>query len=178
MLHEYCRRIQVVDGDIEKPLYLRRVKIHRDDPVGTCLRYEVRHELRRDRHAGLVLPVLPRVAEIGDDGVHLPRGCPARGVNHDQELEEVLRGRVCRLYDVHVGPTDVLRELDPYFAVAERLDFTLAQFFSELARNLLCQGTVRPAGKNLQDAHTIRLESKLIKITKRSAFCKANFRVC
>ncbi len=55
---------QVIHRDVEEPLDLRLVQIHRQHAVGPGGAQQVRHELGRDRHPRLVLPVLPRVAVI------------------------------------------------------------------------------------------------------------------
>ena len=58
-VEEHRRREEVIDRDVEEALDLRGVQVHRQDAVGARGRQQVRHELGRDRHARLVLLVLP-----------------------------------------------------------------------------------------------------------------------
>lgn len=61
-------RIQIIDRDVEKPLDLTRVQIHRDDMVAPGRLQHIGHQLRRDGRPALVLLVLPRVGEVRDHG--------------------------------------------------------------------------------------------------------------
>lgn len=79
-------RIKIIDRHIEKPLYLARVQIHRNDMITPCRLQHIGHEFRRDGGAGLVLLVLARVGEIGDHGRDAPGRGGLAGINHDEEL--------------------------------------------------------------------------------------------
>ena len=81
---------------------------------------QVRHQLGRDRHARLVLAVLPGVAVVGHDRGDPRRRRPAERVDHHQQLHQVLVDRVRRrLHDEHVGAADVLVDLERHLAVGE-----------------------------------------------------------
>ena len=68
------RRVNVVDGDVEEALDLIGMQIHHHHAVDSDGRQEIGDDLRRDRHTcGARTPVLPRVAEIRNDGSD-PRG--------------------------------------------------------------------------------------------------------
>ena len=89
--------VQVVDGDVEEALDLRGVQVHGDDVVAAGRLQHVRDELGRDGRARLVLLVLARVREVGDDGGDAARRGRLAGVDHDEELHEAVvdfaRGR-------------------------------------------------------------------------------------
>jgi hypothetical protein len=51
----------MIHRNVEKPLDLLRVQIHRQNAVRAGGHEQVRHQLRRDRHARLVFAILPRV---------------------------------------------------------------------------------------------------------------------
>ena len=67
VVHEHRRRVQVVHRQVEEPLHLVLVEIHAEHPVRAGHRHHVRHELGADGDARLVLAVLPRVPEVGND---------------------------------------------------------------------------------------------------------------
>src|SRR2546430_17249216 len=55
VLEKHRRRVEVVDRNIEEPLYLLRVQIHCEDAISAGGHDEIRHQLRRDGHARLIL---------------------------------------------------------------------------------------------------------------------------
>jgi hypothetical protein len=55
---------QVVDRNVKEALDLRRVQVQRQHAIRARRRQQVGHQLRRDRHAALVLAVLAGVAEV------------------------------------------------------------------------------------------------------------------
>ena len=64
---QHGRRVDVVDGDVEKALDLVGVQVHHHHAVDADRRQHVGNDLGGDRHARRArAPVLPRVAEIGD----------------------------------------------------------------------------------------------------------------
>ena len=67
----------MVHGDVEEPLNLPGVQVHRQHAVDSRRHEEIRHQLGGDGHAGAVLAVLPGVAEErkhGGDAVRRWRG--------------------------------------------------------------------------------------------------------
>src|SRR5438445_9448916 len=51
-------RSQVIHRDVEEPLDLVGMEVHSQHAIGAGVRNQVRHQLRADRHARLVFPVL------------------------------------------------------------------------------------------------------------------------
>ena len=83
-------RVQIVDGHVEEALDLARVQIHGDDVVAAGRLQHVGGEFGSDGRARLVLFVLARVGEVGDDGRDAPRRGGFAGVDHDHELHEAV----------------------------------------------------------------------------------------
>lgn len=50
----------------------------------------IRNQFRRDRCSGLVLFILARVGEVGNDGCDAPCGRGLAGVDHDEEFHEAV----------------------------------------------------------------------------------------
>ena len=81
---------------------------------------QVRHQLGRDRHARLVLAVLPRVAVIRNHRRDARRRRAAERVDHHAQLHEVpVDVRARRLHDEDVGAADVLVDLERDLRVRE-----------------------------------------------------------
>jgi hypothetical protein len=64
--HQHSGGVEMVHGDIEEALNLRRVQVHRDDSVSPGSGDEVGNQLCRNRDARLILAVLSSVAEVGN----------------------------------------------------------------------------------------------------------------
>ena len=147
--------VDVVHGDVEVADGLARVEIAGQHAVGAGLRDEVGHQLGGDGLAALHLPVSPGVAEVGDDGGDVLGGGPPAGVDHDEELHEVLVGwRAGGLHQEHVAAAHALLQLHVDLAVREPLDLDLAQLHPKVARDLLRQHRVGAAGEDAQTAAT------------------------
>ncbi len=118
----------MIDRHIEEPLNLRGVQIHRQDAICPGVNDQVGGQFRRDGHAARVLPVLSRIAEIGDDGRDASRTGALAGVDHDQQFHQILiHRRARRLNEEHIAAADVLIDLHPGFAVREIPDLDRPQ---------------------------------------------------
>ncbi len=174
---EHRRGVQVVHRDVEEALELVRVEIHREHAVGARGADEVGHQLGADRDPRLVLTVLPGVAEVGDHGRDAGGAGPARGVDQQQQLDEVLGGRVGRLDDVDVPAADVLVDLHEQLAVGEAADGDLAQRLLQLDRDLLGE---RPVGRPRQEHHVTLRERDFghgpTKLTRRAGEARKTHR--
>ncbi|GMS87224.1 hypothetical protein PENTCL1PPCAC_9399 [Pristionchus entomophagus] len=136
--------VEVVHGDVEEALDLGRVQVHRDDVVGSRDGEHVGDQLGGDGRARLVLLVLARVREARYDRGHSARGGDLAGVDHDEQLHEVvvdLAGR--RLDDVHVLATHRLTDLHVRLLVGELLEAGLAHFQLQALADALRQGRMR-----------------------------------
>ena len=110
----------MIDGDVEEALDLAGVQIDRQHAVDAGRGQQIGDQARRDRRARLALAVLPRVAEVGDDGDDRAGRRALERVDHDQQLHQVVvHRRAGRLHDEAVHAADVLVDLDVDLAVGE-----------------------------------------------------------
>lgn len=110
----------MIDGNIEKSLYLPRVEVGRYHTVGTGFFKQVGNQLRRDRFAGAGLSVLARVAEIGHDKVDMIGRGPFERVNDDKQLDKVFVRRLAgRLDHINVCAADALLNGDSDLTVGK-----------------------------------------------------------
>ena len=82
--------VQIVDGHVEEALDLAGVQVHGDDVVAAGRLQHVGDQLGRDGRARLVLLVLARVGEVGDDGRDAPRRGRLARRDDDQQLHDVV----------------------------------------------------------------------------------------
>src|ERR1019366_1911075 len=109
--------------NIEEDLDLLAVQIHREHAGGAGGHEQVGDEFGRDGYPGLVFAVLSRVAvKRHDGGDALGRGA-ARGVDHDEQLHQVMvRRRAGGLDDVDILAPDVFVDLYKRLAIGETGD--------------------------------------------------------
>ena len=148
--HQHRRRVQVIDREVEEPLQLVLVKVHRQHPVRARHRDHVGHQLGADGHPRLVLPVLPGIPEVRHDGGDPGRAGPPGGVHEEQQLHHVLGGRVGRLDDVDVPAAHVLVDLDEQLTVGEAPERDLAEGLPQMGGHLFGEGAV---GRAAQEQH-------------------------
>ncbi len=123
------------------------MEVHAEHAVGTGRLHQVRDQLRPDRDARLVLPVLACVPVVRHGHRH-PRGrCAARRIHQEQQLHEVVGRRRRGLDDEDVPATRVLVDPDENFAIGEALDRHVAEWHSHVLRDLLGQRPVGGAGE-------------------------------
>ena len=104
--NENAARIQMIDRNVEKPLNLIGVQIHRHDPVDARRSQQIGHQLGSYRDAGPVLTVLTGPSEIGHDGNHPVSRRTVGRINHQQQLHQIVRRRESRLYDKDGAPAN------------------------------------------------------------------------
>ena len=128
---------QMVDRDVEEPLNLRLVQIHRQHAVRAGGAHQVRDQLGRNRHARLVLAVLPRVAVIRNHRRDARRRRPPERIDHDAQLDQMLvDGRRRRLHDEDIRPADVLVDLERHLGVRKPVQPCAAELDAELLGDL------------------------------------------
>ena len=141
----------MIHRNIEKSLNLLAVQIHRENSIGAGGDEQIRHEFGGDRHARLVLAVLPGVAIKGQDRGDPLGGGAARSVDHDEQLDQVvIAGRTGGLDDEDIVPTNVLVDFHERLAIWEAGDGRLAERFANGATNLLGQWPVGITRKNFK----------------------------
>ena len=149
VLEDHRLGVQLVERDVEEALDLVRVQVEREHAVGTGGGDEVRHEARGDRHAGLVLAVLARVAVVGDHGGDARGAAALERVHDDEQLHvRLVRRGAAALDHEHVAPAHALLHLAERLAVREVLDVDLVERLAEVARHLLRERQVRRSGEH------------------------------
>ena len=138
----------MIERNIEKALYLRRVQVHGEHPVGARGGDEVGYEFRRNGIARTRFSVLTRISEIRDDGGDTPRACPSRRVDHDQKFHQVIvDGSGRGLDDEQIPSAHRFVDVHADFAVAELAYVDAAQFRVQLFGDRLRQRAVGIAGE-------------------------------
>ena len=146
---QHRRCVDVVDGNIEEPLDLVGMQVNGQHPVGADTRDHVRHDTRADRHAGRArAAILARITEIGQHRRDAIRGGAAYRVDHQQQLHEVVIGRLTgRLHDEDVLAADVFHDVHLDLAVAEAPDMGLAEPDAESRGDILREARMSVAGE-------------------------------
>ena len=143
--------------DVKEALDLVGVQVHGQYPVGAGAGDQVGHQLGGDGVAGLGLPVLAGVAEIGDHRGDPSGGGALQGVDHDEQLHEgvvdgvghsVLLKGAGGLNHKHVRAADGLIDGGVVLAVGEGAHLRVAQRDAQLLADGLGQLRVGIAGKN------------------------------
>ena len=151
VLEEHRRGVEMVDRDVEEALDLLAVQVHRQHAVGAGGHEEVGHQLGGDGHARLVLAVLARVAVERHDGGDALRRRPPGGVDHDEQLHQMMVGRRAgRLDDEDVRAADVLVDLHERLAVGEAGHGRLPERHADGLADFLRQRPVGISGEDLQ----------------------------
>ena len=113
----------MIHGDVEEALYLVSVQVHCDESGDPGSAEEIGHELCSDGDTRFVLAVLACPAEVryysGDVMCRGALGC----INHEQQLHNVVRGRISGLYEEDILTTDAVFVIDRKLSVGKVLDF-------------------------------------------------------
>ena len=110
----------MVDGDVEESLDLLTVQIHGENTIGTRCSQQVSHELGGNRYTRLVFPILAGVSVKGEHGRNPRSRCALSGIDHDQQLHEMLvRGSTGGLDNEDIMTADIFRDLDEGLTVRE-----------------------------------------------------------
>jgi hypothetical protein len=148
---QHRRGEEVIDRDVEETLDLRSVQVHGQDPVRPGGGDQVGDELRGDRNARLVLPVLTRVAVVRKHGRDPARRGPLERVEHDQKLDQVVvDGGAGRLKDEDVCAADVLVDLCVALAVREVVERDFARSDGQNLTHLAGEARMRAAGEDFE----------------------------
>ena len=128
----------MVDRYVEEALYLVGMEVHGDHAVYAGGGEQVAHELGGNRHAGLVLAVLAGPAEVGYHGDGALGRCALAGVDHQQQLHEVVAGGEGALYQVDFAAAYRLFKRNFKLAVGKVLYVHLAELYAEVFADFLC----------------------------------------
>ena len=151
VVHEQGTAQQIVHGDVEEALNLGGVEVHGQHTVGAGGGEHVGHQLGGDGVAGLGLPVLTGVAEVGNHSGDPAGGGPLEGVDHHQQLHEaVVDGGTGGLDHKHIGTANGFIDGDETLPVGEVAALQVAQGQTELFADGFRQGAVGIPAENLQ----------------------------
>lgn len=81
-------RVEIIYRYVEEALDLGGVQVHRNDVVAAGSLQHVRDEFGGDGRAALVLLVLARIREVGDDGGDSSCGGGSTGMDHYEKLHK------------------------------------------------------------------------------------------
>ena len=144
-------RAQVLEGDREASFDRGRVEIDCDHAVEAARLHELGNETRAERLACVRAPVLPGVAEVGNDARGALGTRAAARVREEEKLEEMLAdGRPGRLHDVDVIAPDVLADLDLHLAIGKMLEHPATRPEAETAGDRLGERWVRRPGEDVE----------------------------
>ena len=76
----------MIHRDVEKPLNLLRMQIHREDAIDTRRHEQICDELGRDGHTRLVFAILPGITVKRQHRRDACRARPPQSINHDEQL--------------------------------------------------------------------------------------------
>ena len=142
---------------LKKPLNLRRVQVHKQRPMRPCRSHQIRHQLRRNRHAWPILAVLPRISVIRNHHRDPSRRRPLQRIDHDQQLHQVLVHRPAGgLHDENIRSAHVLQQLEVNLAIGEARHPGLTQRHADVLADILRQRAIGCAGENLETPVLIR----------------------
>jgi hypothetical protein len=111
---------------------------------------QIGDQLGRDRRARPRFAILTGVAEIGDDRRDAMRRSAPQRVDHDQQLHQIVVGRVGRrLDDEGVAAAHVLEDLDEDLEIGEAAHVAAGQRLAEIGGDRLGQRRVGVAGEYL-----------------------------
>lgn len=138
----------MIDRNVEEALNLVLMEVDADHAVCAGCHEHVGHQFGADGDPGLVLAVLPPVAEVGHHSRHASRRSPPRGIDQQQQFHGVF-GRGDRgLQDVDIPATCI--PVDPHedLTVSKVADGRTIYGLAEDCAYLSGQGLIRAPGKH------------------------------
>jgi len=140
----------MIHGNIEETLNLSCVEIHCQDPISTGSGNHVGDKLCGDRVTALGLAILTGIAKIGDDCGNTAGRSAAAGVDHNQQLHQmVIDGLAGRLNEKNVSTADSFFQGDGGFAVCKGTNGALSELNTKLIANGLGKGRIGVAAEYL-----------------------------
>ena len=153
VVHEDGVAVEVVHGNVKEALDLGGVEVHGQHPVRPGGHQHVGHQLGGDGVPGLGLPVLTCVAEVGDHRGDPAGGGPLHGVDHHQQLHQVVVDRAAGgLDEEYVGASDGLVDGGAHLAVGEVADLRVPQLNADELADVLGKAYI---GVPAEDLHIL-----------------------
>ena len=126
------------------------MQIHHYHTVSTCHLDDVCHELGAYADARLVFPILPSPTIVRDDRYHLVRTGTLGGINHQQQLHQVIRRRIGGLNQVHRLAAYRVLKRGGIFAVGESFDLNMPQLAVKMFAHTLRDSLTLATRKHLE----------------------------
>ena len=127
----------MVHRQVEEALDLRFVQVHAQHAIHARGGQHVGDELGGNRHARLVLAVLPGIAVVRNDRRDARRRRTAERVSHDHQLHQVgIHRSAGRLDDEDVGAANVFVDLERDFGVGKPAQARLSELHPKELGNL------------------------------------------
>mmetsp|Transcript_13258 Transcript_13258/g.25410 ORF Transcript_13258/g.25410 Transcript_13258/m.25410 type:complete len:367 (-) Transcript_13258:68-1168(-) len=153
----------VLHGDIEVAGALARVQVHGNDAVAPAARQEVGRQLGRNALAPRGPAVGARVSKVWNHGGDVASGSPSAGVNHHQQLHEVVvGGGAGGLNQEHIAAANGLLQLHVHLSIRKALDVDFAQVKPEVHGDVLGELRVGTPGEDTKPALWLRLHRTLL----------------
>ena len=150
VIHEHRVAQQIIHRDIEEALDLGGMEVHGEDPVSAGCGEHIGHQLGGDRITGLGLAVLTGIAEVGDHRGNAAGGSPLHGIDHDEQLHQVVVDRTAGgLYQEHIGTTDRFIDGGKHLAIGKMADLRVAQLDTNQLTNVFGQSHIGIAAEHL-----------------------------
>ena len=154
MACQNVQRVEVVHGNTEEAVHLRRMERHREHAAGAGRVEQVRHEPRRNGDSWRVLFVRSCISEIGDHGRRASSRCAPGRIQHLQQFHQmIVNGHHKWLYEKHIGFPAVGLQLHLDAAVAELVHRASAGRDAQVDTDVLGQLRVRRAAKHRDITH-------------------------
>ncbi len=174
----------MVHRNVEEALNLGRVQVHYQGAIGPSGGEQVGNQLGGDGNTGLVFAVLAGISKVRNHGGDASRRGALEGVNHQQELEQMLVHRIAGgLHQENIGAAHVFHNLHVDFAVRKAGDVGLPARHVEEGADLIGKRNIGGAGEDLElivPARALRfafgpgLRNLLFRFFRRCRYCSCH----
>ena len=145
----------MVNRLFKESLYLRRMKVHRDDAVDACRLDAVRANSGTDGNARLVLLVTLCIGKIRDNCGYGVCAGSFKGIDPEQQFNKlVIRLAADGLNNVNVLVADGFIDAHEDISFAELDGLRVAKLCSEIGAHLFGKRLARASGKYLDNSRT------------------------
>ena len=151
MIAEDVTAIEMIHGDAEESLDLRRMQVHSKDAVRSRRFDHVRTDPSADGNARLVFFVPFGITEERDHGRDLLGTRAFNGIDPEQKLDQIIVDRtVNSLNQKHVAAPHILLDSNEYVPFAKHMGLARDEFGLQFSSDRLSQQRISRTGKNGQ----------------------------
>ena len=109
----------MINRYIEETLNLVGMQVHRDETVDACHAEQVCYKFGTDADTRFVLAILTSPSEIWNDSHDATGAGTLGGINHQQQLHQIVAVREGRLYKEHIMATNGLLKRHCKFSIGK-----------------------------------------------------------